>query len=99
MEQATGRIMHGVEAPLQANLDAFLVANPGWEPLPLEDTDTSEDEKGDVSRQERKGFLLSLSRDLGHWSLHRSFPFKVLGLIHSQRVVGVNPKSNWSRYF
>lgn len=47
VEQATGRILQGMDAPLQANLDVFLAANPGWEVLPLDDTDTSEDEKGE----------------------------------------------------
>ncbi|XP_069945024.1 ATP-dependent helicase brm isoform X8 [Cherax quadricarinatus] len=44
MESATGAIVSGIQAPLEENLEAFLTANPGWEVLPEEDTDTSDEE-------------------------------------------------------
>lgn len=44
MESATGAIVSGVQAPIAENLEDFLAANPGWEILPEEDTDSSDDD-------------------------------------------------------
>ena len=44
---ATGEIKDGQDAPLSAELDAWLEKNPGWEPLPR---DASDDEDDETSR-------------------------------------------------
>ncbi|RXG70372.1 ATP-dependent helicase brm [Armadillidium vulgare] len=54
VEQATGRILQGMDAPTRAHLETFLTNNPGWEILPLEDTDTSEDEKAPEENEEEE---------------------------------------------
>ena len=41
----TGKQLTGEEAPLASQLDAWLEANPGWEPV--DDTDESGEESGE----------------------------------------------------
>lgn len=48
METTTGKQLSGDEAPLASQLDAWLEANPGWEPL--DDTD-DDDESGDENNE------------------------------------------------
>lgn len=47
METTTGKQLSGDEAPLASQLDAWLEANPGWEPV-----DDSDDEDGEESGEE-----------------------------------------------
>ena len=49
MESATGNIVSGKAAPLASNLEAFLTANPGWEVLPEDDSESSDEEKNETA--------------------------------------------------
>ena len=60
IETATGRIVLGMEAPTASELDAFLSANPGWEVLPSEDSDTSEDEAANEEGDEGEYYYFIL---------------------------------------
>lgn len=50
MESATGRILMGSEAPAPHMLEQFLLENQGWEMLPDDEADYSDDEKEGGSR-------------------------------------------------
>ena len=60
VEPATGRILAGLDAPIEMNVELFLAANPGWEVLKLDETDTSEDEKEGTSSLNIRNIPLSI---------------------------------------
>lgn len=55
MESATGNIVSGLQAPTAENIEAFLAANPGWEVLPEEDSESSEDEDKEEEEEKKEG--------------------------------------------
>lgn len=54
IETATGAIMSGMQAPTAATLEVFLASNPGWEVLPEEDTESSDEEEEKVENEGRR---------------------------------------------
>lgn len=52
METATGKQLSGEEAPLASQLDSWLEANPGWEPL--DDSDESEESDDGDNNEEKE---------------------------------------------
>lgn len=52
--------MSGMQAPTAATLEVFLASNPGWEVLPEEDTESSDEEEEKMDNEGR-------SRGVGRW--------------------------------